>query len=173
MLRVLVDTSVWLDMAKRRDGQQWVVPLRVLIFQGKLELLVPAVVLDEFQRNRPRAEAAVTDSVLRRFRMVRQDLHEFGAEDGEAWLEEMARKVPMVSSATLQNFSEIAELLGDGSPLEPSEKELEAVVRRGLEKSAPFHLNRNCVADALLVELYASAVNGGDTRTPDTGGVNP
>jgi hypothetical protein len=139
--------------------------LRVLMFQGKLKLFVPAVVLDEFQRNRPRAEAAVTDSVLQRFRMLRQDLHDFSAEDGEAWLEEMARKVPMVSSATLQNFSEIAELLGTGSPLEPSDKELEAVVRRGLQKSAPFHLNRNSVADALLIELYASAVKGGDAAT--------
>ena len=26
----LIDTSVWLDLAKRRDGQKWIVPLRVL-----------------------------------------------------------------------------------------------------------------------------------------------
>jgi hypothetical protein len=38
----------------RRDGQKWIVPLRVLKFQGKLELLVPALVIEEFDRNQPR-----------------------------------------------------------------------------------------------------------------------
>jgi hypothetical protein len=75
MLRLLVDTSTWLDLAKRRDGQRWIVSLRVLQSQGTVELLVPSLVIDEFERNRPRAEAAVTSSVLDRFRQLRQDLH--------------------------------------------------------------------------------------------------
>jgi hypothetical protein len=41
VLRLPIDTSVWLDMATRREGQKWIVSLRVLKFQGKLELLVP------------------------------------------------------------------------------------------------------------------------------------
>jgi hypothetical protein len=73
MLRLLIDTSVWLDLAKRRDGQKWIVPLRVLMFQRKLELLVPSLVVHEFERNRPRAEAAVSASVLERFRLLRRD----------------------------------------------------------------------------------------------------
>jgi len=51
MLRLLIDTSGWLDLATRRDGQKWIVPLRVLSCQGKLELLVPAVVIEEFDHN--------------------------------------------------------------------------------------------------------------------------
>jgi hypothetical protein len=49
VLRLLVDTSVWLDLAKRRDGQRWIVPIRVLMHQGELELLVPSVVIAEFE----------------------------------------------------------------------------------------------------------------------------
>lgn len=45
MLRILVDTSVWLDLAQRRDGQKWIEPIRVLMHQGQLQLLVPALVL--------------------------------------------------------------------------------------------------------------------------------
>ena len=48
VLRLLIDTSAWLDMATRREGQKWIVPLRVLKFQGKLELLVPALIIEEF-----------------------------------------------------------------------------------------------------------------------------
>ena len=87
----------------------------------KLELLVPSVVIDEFERNRPRAEAAVTSSVLDRFRQLRKDLHEYGGDERLAWLEEMSHQVPMVSSGTLQNFSEISELLRTGSRLEPQQ----------------------------------------------------
>jgi len=42
-----------LDFAKRRDGRRWIVALLVFSRQNELELLVPAVVIDEFKRNRP------------------------------------------------------------------------------------------------------------------------
>jgi len=158
MLRLLADTSVWLDLAKRRDGQRWIVPIRVLNFQNKLELLVPSVVIDEFERNRPRAEAAVTSSVLDRFRQLRKDLHEYGGDERLEWLEEMSHQVPMVSSGTLQNFAEISELLRTGSRLDPASAEIEAALNRGLEKKAPFHLNKNSAADALIIELYGAAL---------------
>jgi hypothetical protein len=128
------------------------------MFQGQLELLVPAIVIEEFERNRPRAEAAVTTSVLDRFRQLRQDLHEYGGEDRMDWLEEMSHRVPMVSSGTLQNFSEISELLRNGTRLEPSATQIEGAIRRGLAKQAPFHLNKNGTSDALIIEMYAAAV---------------
>jgi hypothetical protein len=158
MLRLLIDTSVWLDLGKRRDGQKWIVPLRVLQFRGKLELLVPSVVIDEFERNRPRAEAAVVSSVLDRFKQLRQDLHEYGGDQRMQWLEEMSHQVPMVSAGVLQNFSEISDLLRTASRLEPTSADMEAAMRRGLDKKAPFHLHKNSAADALIVEVYAAAL---------------
>ncbi|QCT85490.1 hypothetical protein C0205_12630 (plasmid) [Micrococcus luteus] len=47
MLHLLVDTSTWLDLSKRRDGQRWIVALRVLVHQGEVELIVPPLVIDE------------------------------------------------------------------------------------------------------------------------------
>lgn len=162
MLRLLVDTSVWLDLAKRRDGQRWIVPLRVLASQARLELLVPSLVLDEFERNRPRAEAAVSASVLERFRLLRRYLHELAGDEHRAWLEEMTRHIPLLSALALQNFSEIVELLYHGRRVEPTDAEHARVVRRALDKTAPFHLNKNSVADALLIELYRSTIERGD-----------
>jgi hypothetical protein len=43
--------------------------------QGKLELLVPPLVIEEFERNRPRSEAAVTKSALTRLRQLRRELN--------------------------------------------------------------------------------------------------
>ena len=100
----------------------------------------------------------MTSSVLDRFRQLRQDLHEYGGDERLQWLEEMSHQVPMISSATLQNFSEILELLRTGRRLEPSPADVEAALNRGLEKRAPFHLNKNATADALMIELYGAAL---------------
>ncbi|MFE2466557.1 PIN domain-containing protein [Streptomyces mirabilis] len=158
MLRLLIDTSVWLNIAKRRDGQQIIVPLRVLLHQEKLEILVPALILDEFDRNRPRAEAATTQSVKERFRLLRQDLQDYGDDEAQKWIADMVHQIPHASARSLQNFSEISELLRRGTLLEPSTENYAAVVRRGLEKKAPLHQDKNSVADALLIEQYTSAL---------------
>lgn len=82
VLRLLIDTSVWLDIVKRRDGQRIIVPLRVLMYQKKLEILAPSLILNEFERNRPRAEESVSASIRDRFKAIRQDLQEYGDTQG-------------------------------------------------------------------------------------------
>lgn len=157
MLRLLIDTSVWLDLASSREGQKWIVPLRVLAFQKKLELLVPAVIIEEFNRNRPRLEAAVTTSIIDRLRQLRRELRDFAGDRHEqVWLEETRQHIPLVNAAAPQNFREIAELLRKGKRLVPTELEYARVIQRGLDKKAPFSSDKNSVADALLIELYAT-----------------
>jgi PIN domain len=159
MLRLLLDTSVLLDLAQRRDGQKWIVPMRVLIHQGHLQLLVPALIIDEFERNRPRAEHAVTARVRERFRLLRSDLDAYASDDQRSqWIEEIAHHIPLVSAMTLRNFSEISELLQAGRVISPTNLDYERVVQRGLQKKAPLYLDKNSVADTLLIELYASVV---------------
>jgi hypothetical protein len=51
------------------------------------------------------------------------------------------------------------------SQLEPTDQQRVRVVQRGLEKSAPFHRSRNSVADAVLIEIYASAIDAADLRS--------
>ncbi|MCX5310686.1 PIN domain-containing protein [Streptomyces sp. NBC_00154] len=165
MLRLLIDTSVWLDIAKRRDGQRIIVPLRVLKHQSKLEILAPSLILAEFERNRPRAEEAVSNSIRDRFRALQKDLQDYGDSQAGEWVSEMVHQIPYVSARSLQNFAEISALLQTGTIIEPNQRHYEAVVRRGLDKRAPLHLNKNSVADALLIELYASTVSAPNSGT--------
>src|SRR5713226_6970156 len=162
-LHLLVDTSVWLDLAKRRDSQKWIVAVRVLMFQKKLELLVPAVVLDEFERNRGRIEAAMTSSVADRFKLLKKDLDEYGGEDRHHaldLLDSLAYQTPLIGAMATRNFNDIFELLCKGRQIDPTDDDYARVVQRGLEKKAPFHLSKNSVADALLIELYSSVIKG-------------
>jgi hypothetical protein len=160
MLRLLIDTSVWLDLSTSRDGQKWIVPLRVLAFQKKLELLIPAVVIEEFDRNRPRLEAAVTTSIIDRLRQLRRELRDFAGDQNEhVWLEETRQHIPLVNAMAPQNFREIAELLRGGIKLVPAELEYARIVKRGLDKKAPFSSDKDSVADALLIELYTTQIS--------------
>lgn len=166
MLNLFVDTSTWLDLAARRDGQKWIVAVRLLVRQGDLRLLVPEVVIDEFERNRPRIEEAMTTRLADRFRLLRSDI---GAAYDSTDLAEalttidgLAHHVPLIGAMTSRNFDDILELLGAGMRLVPTEAEYGRVVQRGLNKRAPFHRSRNSVADALLIELYISAISATD-----------
>jgi PIN domain len=156
VLRLLIDTSTWLDLAASRTGQQWIVPLRVLKHQGRLELLVPPVVLEEFSRNRMRSEAAVTTRVLDRLRQLRRELREYAGEKHEQiWLAETAQHIPLVNAMAPQNYREIDELLRSGTTAEPTDLEYTRVVQRGLNRRAPFTAEKNSTADALIIETYA------------------
>ena len=159
MLRLFIDTSTWLDLAGRRTGQQWIVPLRVLKHQGGLELLVSSVVVEEFDRNRMRSEAAVTTRVLDRLRQLRRELREYAGERHEQiWLAETAQHIPLVNAMAPQNHREIDELLRSGSTVEPTDLEYARAVQRGLDRRAPFTAEKNSTADALIIETYASQI---------------
>lgn len=166
MLRLLVDTSTWLDLAKRRDGRRWIVALRVLIHQGAVELLVPTVVIEEYARNRERVEATMTTNIAQRFKQIKQDLCEYGNDENDVrTIEDLARHVPLIGAMTTRNFNEVLELLQTGRELAATEVLERAIVSRGLQKQAPFHRGRNSVADALLIELYAAALAEADLDT--------
>lgn len=160
VLHLLVDTSTWLDLAKRRDGQRWIVAIRLLVSQGEIRLLVPAVVIDEFERNRDRVETTMTTTVAQRFKLMKQDLGDYGGRDYEQALgviEGLAHEVPLIGAMTTRNFGDVLDLLRDGVMPDPTNEQRSRVVQRGLDKRAPFHRSRNSVADALLIEMYASA----------------
>lgn len=63
---------------------------------------------------------------------------------------------------TTRNFDEIEALLKAGKQLEPTDAERVSVVQRGLEKRAPLHRNKNSVADALILEGYATSAANAD-----------
>jgi tryptophan 2,3-dioxygenase len=165
MLHLLIDTCTWIDLAERRDGQRWIVALRMLVHERRINLLVPPLVLDEFDRNKPSIEAKMTASIATRFKLIRQDLLTYGGKD-EAHavevIEDLAQYLPLVGAMTTRNFTEIRELLSNGQALSPTDTETRRVVERGLSKSAPLHLHKNSVADALLIELYGTTVAAAD-----------
>lgn len=162
MLYVLVDTCVWLDLARNVSGEQLIAACRVLVHQGRLELLVPSLVIEEFERNRPRVEADMTRSLSATFRRVREALEEHGRGEDQRTalrqLDDLTHRIPLLNQMATRNFTEILELLHTGHALQPDASDHQRVLKRALDKRAPFHRAKNSVADALLIELYGDAI---------------
>lgn len=165
MINLCVDTSTWLDLAKLRDGQKTIYTMTELIRDGELRLLVPPVVVEEFVRNRPRVESSITTSLADRLRSLRREVRDYSdgahAETRDA-LDELAHHAPIIGAMTTRNFDDIEALLKSGVPVKHTDAERVKVVQRALEKRAPFHKNKNSVADALIIEGYATAVAEAD-----------
>jgi hypothetical protein len=112
-------------------------PIRLLLEQGLLGLMVPALVIDEFERNRASVERSMTSSVVERFRLIRQDVALDGSDDAvESILanfvfEQWAHKLPLIGAVTTRNFQDIRDLLERGTRLTPSRTDQERVVARG------------------------------------------
>ena len=122
MLHLLVDTSTWLDLCKRRDGQRWIVALRLLVHHEDVELLVPELVIEEFERNRERVESSMTTTVAQRFKLIKQDLDDYGGsgiEHAAEVIADLARDVPLIGAMTTRNFDEVLELVRAGRRLGP------------------------------------------------------
>lgn len=54
MFKILIDTCVWLDLAKDYQQQPILTALEELIHMEEIELILPRTVLDEFARNKGR-----------------------------------------------------------------------------------------------------------------------
>ena len=136
MFHLLIDTSIWLDLSKRRDGQRWIVVLRVLAHRGHFELLVPQLVGDEFERNRDRIEGSMTVGIGQRFKLNRQDLDQYGGSDYEHALkviEGLTHQVPLIGAMTTRNLDGLSELLRNGTVVAPTDDERRRAVQRGLD----------------------------------------
>src|SRR5260370_29738213 len=91
--------------------------------QEQLELLVPQIVIDEFERNRGRIETDMARSVTATFQRVRAALDENGQGDGQEetlkQLDDLTHPVPLINHMAICQFSETLELLQGGRRLAP------------------------------------------------------
>jgi PIN domain len=167
VLYVLADTSVWLDLAKDVNGQKLIVAVRVLVHEGRVSLLVPQLVVDEFGRNRDRVQADMTRSLSANFRRVRDEIEQYGQEGRDVALTELDNltlRVPLIKQIATRNFDDVLELLVKGESLSATSDNLATVIDWALNGRAPFHRSRNSVADALLLTMFGAALSGAANR---------
>ncbi|MBF3882711.1 DUF4935 domain-containing protein [Burkholderia pseudomallei] len=167
-MRLVVDTCVWLDLAKDYREQPVIAALEDLIKSGEIELIVPQQVLDEFSRNKARVTDEARRGLQSQFRLVRQAVNRFADDANKtellAGLNEVDHRIGIDGDAVSESIERIDRLLRSVPALATSDAVKQRVTERALAKKAPYHRAKNSVGDAILVEIYTDIAS---TATAD------
>lgn len=191
-LRLLIDTCVWLDIAKDYRQLPILEAVAALSEAGDLDLILPRIVMDEFERNKERVIADSKRSLSSHFRQVREAIVRFAPEDGRDatlnQLHEVDHRIAIGGEAINDAIDIIEKLFATAAKVELTDAVKTRAADRAIAKVAPFHRQRNGMDDALLIETYIGALaartdaedvygfvthnihdfsdKGGDTRLP-------
>lgn len=191
-LRLLIDTCVWLDLAKDYRQLPVLEAVAALHEAGDLELILPKIVVDELARNRERVIAESKRSLSGHFRLVREAIVQFAPEDRRdatlSQLNEVDHRIAVGGEAINDALKIIDKLFEKVPAIELSDSIKARAADRAIAKVAPFHRQRNGIDDAILIETYIDALScrdeletvygfvthnihdfsekGGDTRLP-------
>jgi hypothetical protein len=163
MFKMLVDTCAWLDLAKDPKQVSVVGVIEEMVKQKLIELIVPRIVLDEFRRNRERIAGESAKSLSTHFRLVKDAV---GKSRGDkirmrvvlSHLDDVNHKMPIVGGSAVATLDRIEKLIAASPSLEPSDNVKLCAAQRGIDKKAPFHRDKNAMADAIIIETYAECV---------------
>jgi hypothetical protein len=163
MFRMLADTCVWLDLAKDQRQAPVLGVIEEMVRRDLVTLIVPRVVLDEFRRNRERIAKESAKSLSAHFRLVKDAVAKIGGDKRRmrlvlSHLDDVDHKIPIVGGTAVNALDRIEKLLKASLIIEPSEAVRLRAAQRAIEKKAPFHRDKNAMADAIIIEIYAESV---------------
>ena len=163
MFKMLIDTCVWLDLAKDPKQVPVLGVVEELLRLGKISVIVPRVVLDEFRRNRERIAKESAKSLSTHFRLVKEAVGKIGGDKKKmrvvlSHLDDVDHKIPIIGGEAVGTLDRIEKLLSASPIIETSEAVRLRAAQLALEKKAPFHHDKNAMADAILIETYADCV---------------
>lgn len=169
MFHVLIDTSVWLDLAENRRLTPQLDVVKELIKEKQITLLVPQIVLTEFKANRDRVAARSAKSMSTHFGLVKEAIRNAPAgvqkEQVLTYLSDLDHRIPIVGSAANGALDQIEDMLNNGIVLKTSDSAKLKAADRALHREAPFqHEGKNGMADAIIIETYFEAVRSGKAR---------
>lgn len=162
MFKILIDTCVWLDLAKDYQQQAILAALEELIRQGQVELIVPRIIVNEFARNKERVIEESSRSLSSTLKRVKEAVDKFGDPRKKGivlrQLNEVDHRLPTLGEAAVGTVRRIENLFTRASVIEISDAVKLRAAQRAIDKRAPFHRQRNGIDDAILIEVYADAV---------------
>jgi hypothetical protein len=168
MFKILIDTCVWLDLAKDHKSSPLLEVLERLVKRGDVELLLPRVVVDEFARNKVRVAKEGAQSLSSALRRVREAVWHLDAPERRASLAkrltDLDLKLPTLGENAIAAIGRIERLLSASTPVETSDDVKLRAAERALRGSAPFHRNKNSMGDAILIEAYAAALGAASPK---------
>jgi len=165
MLRLLIDTCVWLDMAKDYRHQPTLSALEQMMEAGEVSLVLPKQAVDEFARNKGRIIRDSGKSLSSTFKRVKEAVKQFGCADGKAKtlasLDDVDHRITILGEAVNESIQRIEKIFAQTDLVETSDAVTLRAAQRAVERRAPFHKDKNSIGDAILIEIYRDVLREG------------
>lgn len=168
MFKILIDTCVWLDLAKDVQQHPLLDGMEELVRGGRIVLVVPKIVRVEFDRNRARVAKESGQSLASVLKRAREVVERLGDTRGKRvalrHLTDVGHRIPLAGEAAVAALGRIDALLKGGEQIPTSSEATLRAADRALTERAPFHHKKNSVADAILIETYSDLVSAESRR---------
>lgn len=161
--KILVDTCVWLDMAKDYKQRSLLEVVGHVVMHHQATLVVPRIVIEEFARNKERIIKDSSRSLSAAVRRTTQAVEALGRRKGKSaaveQLQDLDHRLPTLGEHAAELVGKIEKLFASALIIETTDSVRLRAMNRALAKQAPFHRQRNGAADAALIEMYADLVS--------------
>jgi len=158
MTNILIDTCVWLDLAKTSKHEKLVNLLDQLVEDWEISLVIPEIIITEFNNNKDRIVIDAGKNLSSYFEKVRDTIYDYGDEKNKkaimGHLDEFTSKIPTFGDAVLNSVQKIEKLFSQAEIIQTTDEILLRASKRALHKKAPFHLSKNSIGDAIIIESY-------------------
>ena len=164
---IMIDTCVLLDISTRRNDLPVVSALEELTSSGMIKLIIPDLVIAEFNRNKKDVADKTRKRLSHEFKQVKNAVSEFGGEQKEQAIEvlnEVNSRLPLLSETNYATISRVEKLIETSLQIKVSDNAKIAAVQRGIDKKAPFHISKNSMADAVIIEQFSEFVSGNQSE---------
>jgi hypothetical protein len=167
MLNLLIDTCVWLDIAKDPEQQKTLRVIDELIDMEEVRLLLPETVITEFNNNKDRIIKESNQSLSSVIKRVKVMVEKLGANETKklvlGQLDDVNYKIPNLGHTSLNIIDNIERLFKKATILAATDSIKLKALDRAINKHAPFHRNKNSFNDAILMETYGACVRENNT----------
>ena len=175
---IMLDTCTLLYMATEKDHLPILSALEILTSSDSFKLVIPAIVKVEFDRRKDKVANDNAETNIQRlsneFRQVKNVVNKFGGEEKEKAikiLNEVRSRLPLLTEANRvaisATISRVETLIANSLEIHASDNVRFLTIQRALDKKAPFHLNKNSVADAVIIEQFAEFILENNTSNDD------
>ena len=154
---IFLDTCVFLDISTKKQDLALVSALEELVETDVVKLVVTDLVAEEYERNKEDVANKTARRLSQEFKQVKAVVSEFASANQEQTLEvlnDINARLPLLTDANYSTINRVEKLIQSAELINISERSKFAAVQRGLDKKAPFHISKNSVADAVIIEQF-------------------
>jgi hypothetical protein len=167
MLHVLVDTCVWLDFDQDHKQSPLFDLFEEMLDADQFALLLPRLVVDEFNRNRDRIAKASEAGLSTQINIVKEAIARTIPEGPELdaaleLLNDVNFRIPQLGGFAVGILGRIEDIFKETPIIETNSGVKAAGADRALARKAPMHQGKNAIADAMIIETYFECLRAND-----------